>query len=227
MRAFYDICIKRAFDFTVALIALILLSPAYLLLYVFVRLNCGTPVLFKQERPGKRGKPFTIYKFRSMADIYDDNGQLLPDEDRLSSFGIKLRALSLDELPELINILKGDMSFVGPRPLLTEYLPLYSERQAKRHNVRPGLTGLAQVSGRNLISWEDKFEYDVYYVEHENPIMDLGIIFKTAVNVIKKEGISSETAATMEAFIGSTPEAEEKAKAKILSGRRQHGNQDL
>lgn len=170
---------------------------------VLVRTKLGSPVIFKQERPGLNGKIFTLYKFRTMTDKTDANGELLPDEERLTKFGKLLRSTSLDELPELINILKGDMSVVGPRPLLVQYLPLYNEHQARRHEVRPGFTGYAQVHGRNAITWEDKFDKDVYYVDHITFLGDWKIIFQTVKTVLKKEGISSETAATMETFHGS------------------------
>lgn len=170
---------------------------------ILVRTKLGSPVIFKQERPGLNGKIFTLYKFRTMTDKTDANGELLPDEERLTKFGKLLRSTSLDELPELINILKGDMSVVGPRPLLVQYLPLYNEHQARRHEVRPGFTGYAQVHGRNAITWEDKFDKDVYYVDHITFLGDWKIIFQTVKTVLKKEGISSETAATMETFHGS------------------------
>ena len=169
MRKIYDRLIKRAADFLLSLFALAVLSIPLAVLALLVRSKLGSPVLFKQERPGKNGEIFTLYKFRTMTDKRDENGELLPDEIRLTKFGKLLRSLSLDELPEFYNILKGDMSFVGPRPLLVRYLPLYSERQAMRHNVRPGLTGLAQVNGRNLLTWEEKFEWDVKYVENISP----------------------------------------------------------
>ena len=202
MRRFYDKVIKRAADFLLALFALLVLAIPLGILSVLVKTRLGSPVLFRQERPGKNGEIFTLYKFRTMTDERDGNGELLPDEIRLTKFGRLLRSLSLDELPELYNILKGDMSFVGPRPLLVRYLPLYSERQAMRHNVRPGLTGLAQVNGRNLLTWEEKFEWDVKYVENISPWLDIKILFKTVLNVLKREGISSETSATMEEFKG-------------------------
>lgn len=170
---------------------------------ILVRTKLGSPVIFKQERPGLNGKIFTLYKFRTMTDKTDANGEFLPDEERLTKFGKLLRSTSLDELPELINILKGDMSVVGPRPLLVQYLPLYNEHQARRHEVRPGFTGYAQVHGRNAITWEDKFDKDVYYVDHITFLGDWKIIFQTVKTVLKKEGISSETAATMETFHGS------------------------
>lgn len=203
MRKIYDKLIKRAADFLLSLFALALLALPLAVLALLVRTRLGSPVLFKQERPGKNGEIFTLYKFRTMTDERDEKGELLPDEIRLTKFGRLLRSLSLDELPELYNILKGDMSFVGPRPLLVRYLPLYNERQAMRHNVRPGLTGLAQVNGRNLLTWEEKFEWDVKYVENISPWLDIKILFKTVLNVLKREGISSETSVTMEEFRGA------------------------
>ena len=203
MRKIYDRLIKRAADFLLSLFALAVLALPLAVLALLVRTKLGSPVLFKQERPGKNGEIFMLYKFRTMTDERDGNGELLPDEIRLTKFGKLLRSLSLDELPEFYNILKGDMSFVGPRPLLVRYLPLYNERQAMRHNVRPGLTGLAQVNGRNLITWEEKFEWDVKYVENISPWLDIKILFKTVLNVLKREGISSETSATMEEFKGT------------------------
>lgn len=207
LRKIYDKLIKRAADFLLSLFALAVLALPLAVLALLVRTRLGSPVLFKQERPGKNGEIFTLYKFRTMTDERDEKGELLPDEIRLTKSGRLLRSLSLDELPELYNILKGDMSFVGPRPLLVRYLPLYNERQAMRHNVRPGLTGLAQVNGRNLLTWEEKFEWDVKYVENISPWLDIKILFKTVLNVLKREGISSETSATMEEFRG-TREAE-------------------
>lgn len=200
---FYEKYIKRPQDFCCALAAIIVLSPVMLVTAVLVRTKLGSPVIFKQERPGLNGKIFTLYKFRTMTDKTDANGELLPDEERLTKFGKLLRSTSLDELPELINILKGDMSVVGPRPLLVQYLPLYNEHQARRHEVRPGFTGYAQVHGRNAITWEDKFDKDVYYVDHITFLGDWKIIFQTVKTVLTKEGISSETAATMETFHGS------------------------
>lgn len=198
----YEKYYKRPFDFTIALLALVFLFPVFLILEVLVRVKLGKPVLFMQERPGKDGEIFQLYKFRTMTDIRGENGELLSDEVRLTEFGKKLRSTSLDELPELYNILKGDMSFVGPRPLLVEYLPLYNKRQARRHEVRPGLTGLAQVHGRNSVSWEEKFEWDVKYVENVSFLEDAKILLETVVTVLKREGIHSETAATMEKFGG-------------------------
>ena len=194
--------IKRIFDIILSAVAIILLSPVYLVLYILVKKKLGSPVLFHQDRPGKDGRIFHMYKFRSMTDERDENGELLPDEVRLTSFGKKLRATSLDELPELFCILKGDMSIVGPRPLLVQYLPLYSERQSHRHDVRPGLTGWAQVNGRNTLTWPQKFEYDVEYTEKMSFLMDVKILFMTVANVLKREGISPEGAATMDFFKG-------------------------
>ena len=202
----YEKYIKRPQDFCCALAAIIVLSPVMAVTALLVRLRLGSPVLFKQERPGLDGKVFTLYKFRTMTDEKDSEGNLLPDEARLTSFGKMLRSTSLDELPELFNILNGDMSVVGPRPLLVKYLPLYNEHQARRHEVRPGFTGYAQVHGRNAISWEEKFDLDVEYVEHVSFLGDWKIIFQTVKTVLKREGISSETAATMEEFKGSAEE---------------------
>ncbi len=196
---------KRLFDIILSLLVLILFSWLYIILAILVRVKLGSPVLFTQDRPGKDEKIFKLYKFRSMTDAKDKDGNLLPDEDRLPAFGKKLRSTSLDELPEFFNILKGDMSFVGPRPLLVKYLPLYNEEQRHRHDVRPGLTGWAQVNGRNLLSWEDKFEKDVYYARNVSFLFDLKIIFKTVAVVFSHSGISSETDATMEAFTGTKP----------------------
>lgn len=195
--------IKRILDFILSLIAIIVLSPVMLVVAVLVRVKLGSPVLFKQQRPGKDEKIFRMYKFRTMTDEKDAEGRLLPDEKRLTRFGKMLRSTSLDELPELFNILKGDMSIVGPRPLLVAYLPLYNERQKHRHDVRPGFTGLAQVNGRNSITWEEKFEWDVRYVEHVTFLEDCRIILKTVKVVLAREGISSDTSATMEAFTGN------------------------
>ncbi len=204
--------IKRALDFCAALGAIIALSPILIVLAILVKTKLGSPVLFKQERPGmidsKTGeeKIFTLCKFRTMTDERDENGELLPDEIRLTKFGKFLRSTSLDELPEFINILRGDMSFIGPRPLLVRYLPLYSEEQRKRHNVRPGLSGWAQVNGRNTVSWQEKFSLDVEYVEKMSLGLDIKIFFMTIMSVLKREGISSETSATMEEFTGNHTE---------------------
>lgn len=194
---------KRVFDFTLSLIALVILSIAIIVTALFIRLKIGSPVLFKQRRPGLNGEPFYVYKFRTMTDDRDAEGELLPDEVRLTSFGKVIRKLSLDELPQLWNVLKGEMSFVGPRPLLMEYLPLYNERQAKRHEVRPGITGWAQVNGRNAISWEEKFELDIWYVENRSLLLDIKILFLTVLKVFKSEGISQEGQATMAKFEGN------------------------
>ncbi|HCD5975757.1 TPA: sugar transferase, partial [Enterococcus faecium] len=190
-KTFYQLFGKRILDILLSGIALIVLSPIILIVGFLVRIKLGSPIIFKQERPGKSEKIFSMYKFRTMTDERDHNGEYLPDEIRLTKFGKILRATSLDELPELWNILKGDMSIVGPRPLLVEYLPLYSEKQRKRHNVRPGLTGLAQVNGRNAISWEEKFDLDVYYVDKISFFNDLIIIIQTCKKVIKKENINT------------------------------------
>lgn len=180
---------KRMLDFILSLIALIILSPILLIVAILVRIKLGSPIIFKQQRPGKDEKIFTLYKFRTMTDKKDENGNLLPDSERLTKFGKLLRSTSLDELPELINILKGDMAIVGPRPLLVEYLPYYTEEEKHRHDVRPGLTGLAQVNGRNSISWEEKFKYDVQYVKKITFLGDLKIILKTVKKTIKREDI--------------------------------------
>lgn len=198
---------KRPMDIILSLIALIVLSPILLIVALLVRIKLGSPVIFKQQRPGLNEKIFIMYKFRTMTDERDENGELLPDGIRLTKFGRFLRSTSLDELPELFNILKGDMSVIGPRPLLVEYLPLYDEYQKRRHEVRPGLSGLAQVSGRNAISWEDKFDLDVEYVDNISFFGDWKIIFLTLKKVFIREGISSNTAVTMEPFRGSKKES--------------------
>lgn len=198
--------IKRFLDIVLSAGAIVVLSPVMAVTAVLVRVKLGSPVIFKQKRPGKDERIFEMYKFRSMTDARDEKGELLPDEVRLTSFGKKLRASSLDELPELFNILKGDMSVVGPRPLLVQYLPLYNAQQKRRHEVRPGVTGYAQVHGRNAITWEEKFEKDVYYVDHMTFLRDWMIIFQTIKAVVKKEGISSETSVTMELFEGAEKE---------------------
>lgn len=202
-KGFYEKYIKRPQDFCCALAATIVLSPIMAVTALLVRVKLGSPVIFKQERPGLHGKIFTLYKFRTMTDEKDKNGKLLPDEVRLTKFGKMLRSTSLDELPELINMLKGDMAVVGPRPLLVKYLPLYNEHQARRHEVRPGFTGYAQVNGRNAITWDDKFEKDVFYVDHITFLGDWKIIFQTLKTVIRREGISSGSSVTMEEFKGS------------------------
>ena len=210
----YKKYIKRLIDIICAILAITVFSWLYIIVAILVRIKLGSPVLFKQERPGLNGKIFKLYKFRTMTDKRDENGELLPDEIRLTKFGKMLRKTSLDELPEAFNILKGDMSVIGPRPLLVQYLPLYNERQKRRHDVRPGLSGLAQISGRNAISWEEKFEYDVEYVENVSFLLDVKIIFLTVWKAfVKEEGISAEGQATMEFFTGS--KIEEKVHEEI------------
>lgn len=199
----YDRVVKRVIDMLLSAIALLVLLPIFFILAVLVRVKLGSPVYFSQERPGRDEKVFRMYKFRSMTDRRDEHGELLPDEERLTHFGAMLRATSLDELPELWNIFKGDMSIVGPRPLLVKYLPRYNERQRRRHQVRPGLTGWAQVNGRNAISWEQKFEYDVEYVERESFWFDIKILLMTVGKVLHRSGINQEGSATMEEFLGS------------------------
>ena len=205
-QGFYEKYIKRPQDFLCASAALIVLSPVMAVTALLVRVKLGAPVIFRQERPGVNGKPFMLYKFRSMTDGRDENGELLSDEKRLPPFGQKLRSTSLDELPELFNIWKGDMSVVGPRPLLMRYLPRYNAHQARRNEVRPGFTGLAQVHGRNAITWEEKFDWDVEYVDNVSFLGDWRIIFQTIRTVLSHEGISSGTSVTMEEFMGSGPE---------------------
>lgn len=200
----YEKYFKRPFDFTCGMLAVFVFWWLYLTIAVLVRINLGSPVLFTQDRPGKDEKIFKLYKFRTMTDKRDEHGELLPDEVRLTEFGKLLRATSLDELPEAFNIIRGDMSVIGPRPLLIQYLSLYSEVQKHRHDVRPGLSGHAQAHGRNAVSWEDKFKMDVEYANHITFLGDLRIIIKTLVNVLKREGISSETSATMEEFKGTS-----------------------
>ena len=200
---------KRVFDFILSLMAILLLSPIILILIIAGIINMGGNPFFTQERPGKDGKIFKLVKFKSMNNRRDENGELLPDELRLTAYGKFIRNTSLDELPELINILKGDMAIVGPRPLLVRYLTRYNATQARRHEVRPGLTGLAQVNGRNAISWEKKFKYDVEYVDNVSLFLDSNIILKTVLKVAARDGISSETSATMEEFMGQTKENNE------------------
>lgn len=200
---FYEKYIKRLLDIVLSGAALVILSPVLLITAVLVRIKLGSPVIFTQERPGKDEKVFKLHKFRSMTDARDENGNLLPDKDRLTGFGKKLRSLSIDELPELWDIFRGKMSIVGPRPLLVKYLPLYNEEQRHRHDVRPGLTGWAQVHGRNLTSWEERFEYDVEYVNNISFALDVKIIIMTIRCVLGREGINADGSATMEAFTGT------------------------
>lgn len=197
--------IKRLFDLIVALSAVIILFPIILVLCLLIAVKMGTPVLFSQVRPGHNGKPFRMVKFRSMTDEKDADGNLLPDDQRLPKFGETLRSTSLDELPELWNVVKGEMSLVGPRPLLMEYLEHYSPEQARRHEVKPGVTGWAQVNGRNAISWEQKFEYDTWYVDNRSLWLDIKILWMTVMKVIKRDDISADGHATIEKFSGSTP----------------------
>lgn len=205
-KGFYEKFIKVPQDVILASVALIILSPILLILAILVRTKLGSPVIFKQERAGKGGKPFYMYKFRSMSDARDENGELLPDEQRLGKFGKILRSTSLDELPSLWNVVNTSCSLCGPRALYLKYIPRYSEHQARRLEVRPGITGLAQVSGRNAISWEDKFNYDVQYVDNITFLGDWRIMFRTVGKVLKREGISSATSVTMEEFMGSEQE---------------------
>ena len=199
----YRDCIKRALGFTISLIAIICLSPLFLVVTIWLHFaNKGAGAFFVQERPGKDGKIFKIIKYKTMTDERDENGKLLPDEKRLTRIGKLVRSLSVDELPQLFNVLKGDMALIGPRPLLVEYLPLYSPQQARRHEVRPGITGWAQCHGRNTLSWSDKFRYDVWYVDHCSLRIDLSVIFITIKKVIVRDGISHDGQATMEAFNG-------------------------
>jgi undecaprenyl phosphate N,N'-diacetylbacillosamine 1-phosphate transferase len=203
----YERFVKRGLDAFLATGALIVLSPVLLVTAILVRVKLGSPVLFTQERPGRDGKIFKLYKFRTMTEARDEKGELLPDDQRLPAFGQKLRSTSLDELPELINMIKGDMAVVGPRPLLVRYLPRYNAHQARRHEVRPGFTGLAQVHGRNAISWEEKFDWDVKYVDNITFKGDCKIIIDTVKTVLKREGINSDTSATMEEFMGTEEKA--------------------
>lgn len=200
----YEKFVKRPMDCFLATLCLLIFSPLMLILAILVRIFLGSPVLFEQDRPGKNGKVFKLYKFRTMTDKRDENEQLLADELRLTAFGKMLRASSLDELPELLNIIKGEMSLIGPRPLLVQYLPLYNQEQARRHEVRPGLTGLAQSRGRNSLSWEEKFKLDVEYVDNITFLGDLKIIADTVVQVLNRDGISDNSGVTMKEFCGSS-----------------------
>ena len=199
----YQKYVKRILDITLSGAAIIVLSPVMGVTAILVKKKLGSPVIFKQKRPGKDEKIFTMYKFRTMTDERDEKGTLLPDSIRLTKFGKMLRSTSLDELPELFNIFKGDMSIIGPRPLLVQYLPLYNERQKRRHEVRPGLSGLAQINGRNAITWDEKFNYDVEYVEKVSFALDIRIVLKTMIKAFKREDINADTAVTMEVFRGS------------------------
>ena len=199
----YEKYVKRMLDIVLSLVFILLFWWVYVIISLLVRIKLGSPVLFRQQRPGKDGKVFDMVKYRTMTDQRDEKGELLPDEMRLTKFGKLLRATSLDELPEIFLILKGDLSIIGPRPLLVSYLPLYNEHQKRRHEVKPGLTGYAQVNGRNAISWEEKFELDVWYVDHVSFVTDIKILIKTVQVVFKRSGISSGTSETMEAFVGS------------------------
>ncbi|OGT73679.1 MAG: hypothetical protein A2W76_03350 [Gammaproteobacteria bacterium RIFCSPLOWO2_12_47_11] len=204
MAGFLPFCaMKRAFGLIVAVILIIVIAPLLLLIALIVGLTLGPPVLFRQQRPGLNGEPFEIYKFRTMTNVNAEKGELLPDVERLTSFGKILRRFSLDELPQLFNVLKGDLSMVGPRPLLMEYLSLYTPEQARRHEVRPGITGWAQVNGRNALSWEERFKLDVWYVDHQTIWLDLKILWLTLLRVLHGEGINQEGQATMEKFRGS------------------------
>lgn len=194
---------KRVFDVIAAIFAMLLLSPVMLATAALIKMKMGGPVVFRQMRPGFQGVPFPLYKFRTMTDAVDENGALLPDSERLTPVGVMIRKYSLDELPQLINVIRGDLSLVGPRPLLMQYLPLYSKRQMKRHEVRPGITGWAQVNGRNMIEWEEKFEMDVWYVENQSFWLDLKILGMTVQRVLKSEGINQKGESTARAFTGS------------------------
>ncbi|MDE8036650.1 sugar transferase [Erysipelothrix rhusiopathiae] len=205
-QSFYTVVLKRILDIVLSLSGIIIFSWLYIILFFLIGKKLGKPILFKQERTGKNGKIFTMYKFRTMRNSFDESGEFLSDDERMTTFGSKLRSLSLDELPELFNILKGDMSVIGPRPLLPKYLPRYSKEQYKRHDVKPGLTGLAQVNGRNAISWEKRFEFDVEYTEKVSFFYDLKIFFMTIKTVLVREGISSEGTSTMEEFMGDKNE---------------------
>ncbi|MEX5680673.1 MULTISPECIES: sugar transferase [Staphylococcus cohnii species complex] len=195
--------LKRMFDLIISISLLVITSPILIVSYLLISKKLGKPVLFKQTRPGKNEKPFDIYKFRTMTTEVDDKGDLLPDEQRMTKLGSQIRNSSIDELPQLINVLKGDLSLVGPRPLLMEYLPLYNEEQRKRHNVKPGITGWAQINGRNAITWEQKFKLDVWYAENQSFKLDMYILYKTFENVLKKKDISSESHVTAEKFRGN------------------------
>ena len=199
----YKSFLKRSLEFILTFLILLFLTPIYFLVALLVLVNIGSPIFFKQSRPGLNGKVFNIFKFRTMTNEYDNNGILLPDEDRLTKFGQFMRSTSLDELPSLWSVLNGDMSLIGPRPLLVEYLPLYSKKQARRHEVRPGVTGWAQVNGRNAINWDEKFEMDVWYVDNQSFLLDIKILWLTLKKVIKRDGISHNNHVTMDKFKGN------------------------
>ena len=218
----YERYIKRPQDFCCALLAIVVLSPILLGIALLVWMKLGSPVIFKQERPGMNGNVFILYKFRTMTDKKDVDGNPLPDDMRLTSFGRTLRSTSLDELPELINMLKGDMAVVGPRPLLVQYLPLYSKHQSRRHEVRPGFTGYAQVHGRNSITWGEKLDLDVFYVDHVSFFNDWKIILQTVKTVLRREGISSQTAVTMEIFTGTYADGVVNMEADIIESAGEH-----
>jgi len=209
-----QLLVKRLFDVIVAAVGLILLSPLMLVLAIFVIVKNGSPILFRQTRPGLFGRLFTIYKFRTMTDAADSQGKPLSDSERLTSFGRFLRSTSFDELPELFNVLKGDMSIVGPRPLMTKYLDRYTPEQARRHNVKPGITGWAQINGRNTVTWEDKFKLDVWYVDNWNLLIDLKIILKTVFLVLKREGVSQMNRATVDEFMGTAQNSNQQQSGK-------------
>ena len=213
MKGFYLRYGKRLFDLVLTIPGLVVISPVLAVIALLIRVKLGSPVLFRQERPGLNGQPFTIYKFRTMTDERDTDGNLLPDKNRLTRFGRFLRAASLDELPELFNVIKGDMSLVGPRPLLTEYLSLYNDFQLRRHEVRPGITGWAQVMGRNALCWEDKFDLDVWYVDNTSFGLDIKILAMTFLKILKREGISQPGQATAEKFKGSHKEKQTQVKS--------------
>jgi sugar transferase EpsL len=195
--------LKRGFDLVLCGAALIIAALPMVVIGILIRITMGPPVLFKQQRPGYKARPFVLLKFRTMGNVTDDNNELLPDDKRLTGTGTILRKISLDELPQLFNVMKGDLSFVGPRPLLMEYLPLYTPRQARRHDVKPGITGWTQVNGRNALTWEEKFDLDIWYVEHRSFMLDLKILLMTVMKVVKREGITAEGSATMPVFKGS------------------------
>jgi sugar transferase EpsL len=200
--------LKRLFDIVLASMAIVMFSPVLLFVALIIRLRLGGPVIFQQQRPGLRAVPFMVYKFRTMIEGYDSRGGLLPDSERMTQLGVFLRKYSLDELPQLFNVLKGDLSLVGPRPLLMEYLPLYTKEQSRRHEVSPGITGWAQVNGRNAVSWEEKFRYDIWYVDNQSLQLDLKILWMTVAKVLRSDGISQQGKVTMEKFKGSADRAD-------------------